>query len=667
MFAELGCVVGLVAFAGGITARAAPTPSLFQVRSAMNRIVQETVELQQELAPLARPTDSLQFDAYGYHGGYLPALDGLPDQPRWTVELEFPEYVSPRKLFLVPSINRQFDSLRSYGFPKRFRVLTVFPDGRTQLVKEWMTRDCPDPGRMPLLIEIAAHQGHRIRIEVYRGAIESGKELFALDEVFGLAPYGLEHAVAVHVSAEYESLPYWSKEYLIDQKTSLGLPVVSQFDGAEGAVARDFAVEFDELDPDACVVELDMGRSTLLGWVDLYPAIAPEGLLIPGYGFPSQIVVEVVEEDESGGRGAVYELRGSWDHGNPGNNLVHIAGFNRSGRWIRLKCSGLPLHNGRRTFAMGEIRIYKSGKLYPVDSVRLEGFPAGMQPAALAMVDGRSNGRLVMFMLPWLEQLQQRSRDEHVLEQKVEMLARLQARWRRLGLLSGTGAGLTLLVTAIAIAVVAVVQRRRHSRQLRQQITLDLHDDIGSRLSAMALAATYLRKVSDEPKVHERSGKIERMAREMQVALADVLWFTNSETDSLSQLFARLADIAGQTVPPGVLQFDGTPLKQVPDLMVGVMFKRDLMLLFKEMVNNAVKHAEATEIKVFLLWQRPQLLLTVADNGRGFDVVEARTRQRQRPHLGLSSMERRARRLGGKFSIDSQPGAGCTVTLSVKV
>lgn len=658
--ALLACATGYSADTAG------PNPlSLWAIPPALKQARSEIIQLQSSLATLPCLSDSLQFDAYGYHSDYLPALAELPEKPRWTVDVLFQDYTRPNQIILVPAINRQFDQQQSYGFPRRFRIWNRFPDGHQTLIAEWMDHDCPDPGRLPLSIQLPKNRSNLIRIEVFRGAEESGKELFALDELFAIAGVELERAVGIKVSAEYEALPYWSKEYLIDQKTSLGLPVAPLTPGESESRTGDFSVLFDAVPEQPCVLELDLGTNCLLGWVDLYPAAPPQGILIPGFGFPGKIRLELIKETRTGGRGVALPFRRTWDAGNPGNNLVRFAGFHQEGRWIRFHLSDFPNHNGQPTFALGEIHIYRHSHTYPIQQIQLNGFPACAKGLTHLMTDGKSNGRPVMRLIEWLPQLERRKELRQSLQEKIILIEQLQLRWKHAALTSAALILITLLMAAISVATVAVIQRRRHARILRMKITQDLHDDIGSRLSAIALAATYLRKVSEDLIVRERSGKMERMAREMQVALADVLWFTNSDTDSLQQVITRLAEIAQQTVPPANLKLEQSPM--IPDLTTGVLVKRDVMLLFKEMLNNAVKHADASEIRIELLWTKPLLTIRVADNGKGFDVSAARNQQQQRPHLGLNSMERRAKRLAGKFQIDSQLGAGCTATLTIKV
>ncbi|WP_168432943.1 sensor histidine kinase [Pontiella sulfatireligans] len=656
--------------------------ALLSIPKTLKRIHDRQKQLNSELSLLPSLQEPLQFDAYGFHGGYLPALAELPENPRWTVDLQFSGGAHVHEIILVPAIDRRFSSLNNYGFPRRFRVLQVFPDGSTRVAREWVDTDCPDPGRMPLSIDMPDPSTGRFRIEVLRGSEENGKELFALDEFYAVVNQEIFKARKVDVHSGFESRPYWGKRYLTDQKTSLGLPVDVGGEGTGTSPGGDYAIIFNSPPTNPCILEVDLGANRTLGWIDLFPALPPEGILIPGYGFPGKISLEMVPETEEGKRGETIDVqtawgRGTsgghvvqtaWDKGNPGNNVVRLQGRGISGRWIRLILNDFPVHNGQLTFALGEINVYRFDETYPIERVHLEGFPPGAEEDVRLLMDRKSNGRPIMFLLDWLHKIEQRNRFARELSGISAEAEKLELRWWFFLKVVAIAIALLVVSGALAIALVAVIQRRRHAKALRQQITQDLHDDIGSRLSAMSLASTYLRRISKDERVHERSGKIERMAREMQVALADVLWFTNSDTDSLQELVARLSNIAEQSVRPELLKLQVVPpLAQIPDSIVGVQFKRDLMLLFKEMVNNAVKHAEASEIRVELRWDRSHLSVTVADNGRGFDVEHEHERVRARPHLGLNSMDRRAKRLGTKLSIDSQPGKGCTASLKIKV
>jgi signal transduction histidine kinase len=88
----------------------------------------------------------------------------------------------------------------------------------------------------------------------------------------------------------------------------------------------------------------------------------------------------------------------------------------------------------------------------------------------------------------------------------------------------------------------------------------------------------------------------------------------------------------------------------------------EVLRIAQEALQNALRHAHARRVDVRLAAVDGHLRVAVADDGVGFDPDEPGLRSRR---LGLTSMEERARALGGTLSIDSRPGAGTTVTLEV--
>jgi two-component system nitrate/nitrite sensor histidine kinase NarX len=91
-----------------------------------------------------------------------------------------------------------------------------------------------------------------------------------------------------------------------------------------------------------------------------------------------------------------------------------------------------------------------------------------------------------------------------------------------------------------------------------------------------------------------------------------------------------------------------------------LMNKRHLYLLFKEMINNVVKHAHARNCMIQLQYQHNRLLMIVADDGCGFNSTKPKTTR-----SGLSNMGERARKLSGTLHIYSEEGKGCRLEVSV--
>lgn len=660
VFDDSDISVGLL-FSEGPQTLAAKQSSVFLIPKMLKKLDQEADCLQQELSDLPIYDDSLQLDAYGYHSSYLPVLDEIPDKPRWTVELSAELPFNFMEVFLVPAADRRTPDLLGYGFPLRFRIVSFDLNGEQTVLADWRDRDYPNPGRFPARFPGTDSSLRRIVLEVYKGQVEGDLEFFALDEIFVSARYFISEIQNVKTSSSFESPPFWSSSFLNDQKTGYGLPVLRS--PGKVYVPEDFIVRFAKSFDRSYVIDLDLKANRQIDLIVLYPAQPPEGIVVPGFGFPGSVQIRTIAELPSGDRDVVGKFLKP-DLPNPGNNALRFHGHSKMIRWIRFMFDDLPLHEGKPTFAMGEIGLRGLTESYGEDVVVKAG---GVEANPHLLTDGLSGGAPIVPVIQWLDGLGRRSSLTRRLEQVEtlrETLASRQAAYRQ----TGFWIALVLIVCLLtAVALNAVIQRRQHARRLRQQITTDLHDDIGSRMSAISLATTYLRKVSDDSKVHERCGKIEQIAREMQSSLAEVLWFTNSETDSLRQMVGKLLDLCELRIPPEQLCIEVTPLKQIPESAVAVQFKRDLLFLFKEIVNNAAKHSGASEIKVGIQWKRPFLCITVTDNGQGFSVDEEMARQKRRPHLGLNSMQRRAGRLGARLNIESAPGEGAIVAVRVKV
>ena len=92
------------------------------------------------------------------------------------------------------------------------------------------------------------------------------------------------------------------------------------------------------------------------------------------------------------------------------------------------------------------------------------------------------------------------------------------------------------------------------------------------------------------------------------------------------------------------------------DLKLSVGVRRDVLLIFKESVNNAAKHSDCTKVEIDFRVNNAVLFLQIKDNGKGFEVEKTNGDEH-----GLRSMKRRAQALGGNLTIESQPKSGTTI------
>jgi len=198
--------------------------------------------------------------------------------------------------------------------------------------------------------------------------------------------------------------------------------------------------------------------------------------------------------------------------------------------------------------------------------------------------------------------------------------------------------------------------------RVRARIATDLHDDIGSSLSQISILSEVSRqRIHNDPgTAHESLGLIAETSRELVDKMADIVWAVNPKRDSLSDLIYRMRRFADDTFGATDIGFRFSAPDSVQHLRLGADVRRELLLILKESVTNIAKHARATEASVDLTVDGPRLLLTIWDNGRGFDPEAAFDGN------GVQSMRNRVKNLGGTLRIDSKPGVGTSVALEIR-
>jgi len=220
-----------------------------------------------------------------------------------------------------------------------------------------------------------------------------------------------------------------------------------------------------------------------------------------------------------------------------------------------------------------------------------------------------------------------------------------------------------LLMLAVS-ALLYSLYRYRMARllemeRLRTRIATDLHDDIGSTLSQIALLSEVARR---RPAAEERErplADIANLSRELIDSMSDIVWTIDPEQDRLGDLTHRMRRFASDLFSHNgsQLRLDMPGEEQNPH--IGADIRRQVYLIFKESLHNTARHSGCTEVDLKLRLADGWLELSIADNGRGFDPGQT---GRGHGH-GLASMRRRAGNLGGGLAVDSAPGRGTTVHL----
>jgi signal transduction histidine kinase len=220
-----------------------------------------------------------------------------------------------------------------------------------------------------------------------------------------------------------------------------------------------------------------------------------------------------------------------------------------------------------------------------------------------------------------------------------------------------------------ATVLILLVAHRVHKYRLAQALKLervrtriatDLHDDIGSSLSQVSVLSEVIgRRVKSDPAVAEPLATIGSVSRELVDSLNDIVWAINPRRDHLSDLAQRMRRFASDIFTARNIDFSFTAPRTNHDLKVGADMRRDVFLIFKESVNNIVRHSHCSRADITFDVNDGILKLIVSDNGHGLNGKQ------NGEGNGLFSMRQRAANLGGSFEAISNRGSGTTVRLEV--
>lgn len=207
----------------------------------------------------------------------------------------------------------------------------------------------------------------------------------------------------------------------------------------------------------------------------------------------------------------------------------------------------------------------------------------------------------------------------------------------------------------------------------RARIAQDIHDDLGTRLTRISLISeTVRRDAQNLPTLVPALDEIRSTVMEMTRALDEIVWAVDPQQDSLESLVSYLVyfaqDLLGVAGVKCRLSF---PVK-LPPWVLFPDVRHNLFLAFNEVLNNAIKHARATEVHIGLELEASRFVLWITDNGCGFDPAEASAGVNGAPPSrprgsGLSYLKTRLHKIKGNLEIDSQPGQGTKVVFVVPV
>ncbi len=206
------------------------------------------------------------------------------------------------------------------------------------------------------------------------------------------------------------------------------------------------------------------------------------------------------------------------------------------------------------------------------------------------------------------------------------------------------------------------LQKRREIERTRNRIARDLHDDVSSSLSSIALASELIENKDVLGENEKRLlTRIRTTSLRIMEAMDDIVWSVNPEYDKLDNLLLKMKDFAIDLFSKSHIVYSLSFPEQECLQTCHMNFRRNLFLIFKEILHNVVKHAKANHVEIVLTRRDGVLHLNVMDSGCGFNTNTSTHRN------GLKNIELRAKEIGGTLVIQSQVNHGTKVQLTVKI
>jgi len=207
--------------------------------------------------------------------------------------------------------------------------------------------------------------------------------------------------------------------------------------------------------------------------------------------------------------------------------------------------------------------------------------------------------------------------------------------------------------------------KREENLKIRQQTAEDFHDELGNKLTRITVLSEILDTKMDQGQADQKKllEQIKQNASSLYNGTKDILWALDPQSDNLYEILNHIKDFGNELFldTPVEFEFNGID-ESLNEIKLPMEYSRNIPMIFKELLNNILKHAHATHVGLTLdAITMDDIQLTLCDNGCGFVQNELHKGQ------GINNMMMRTKRIGGDIHISSEKGAGTVVKLKIKL
>jgi signal transduction histidine kinase len=232
-----------------------------------------------------------------------------------------------------------------------------------------------------------------------------------------------------------------------------------------------------------------------------------------------------------------------------------------------------------------------------------------------------------------------------------------------------------ILATALLSSLIYLgykfrVRRLLEIERVRMRIATDLHDDIGSSLSRMAILSEVVKR--DGSVIHreslERLTDIADTSRSLVDTMSDIVWSIDPRRDDVQSVVLRVRQFAADIFEPRGIRWEFNSAPELGRVKLSPDQRRHLFLIFKEALTNIVRHANSANVCLKIQTEREQLQAEISDDGIGLSAsANSSSEVNGRGGHGLENMRARAKQIGGDLEIHTTPSAGTKVTLTMPI
>jgi two-component sensor histidine kinase len=197
--------------------------------------------------------------------------------------------------------------------------------------------------------------------------------------------------------------------------------------------------------------------------------------------------------------------------------------------------------------------------------------------------------------------------------------------------------------------------------KLKTKLAADLHDNVGASLTEISILSEVAVQKSNGVDNPKELKNISEIARQLIDTMSDIVFVVNPERDSLHDLIIKLKDSYNDFLNSVGISFKVKNIDKTNDIKLPMDYKQNLLLIFKEGINNSIKHSKCSKIILEANIRADVIEMILSDDGSGFD-------EKNMIHgNGLRNMESRAKNIGGRMKWRSSQKTGTEIIFIGKI